>query len=104
MASATPSDAELPLRATLSSLPLELKARIVQLAHEQDRNFYERDGDAESDELDMADLLSSKLYGRSTNALLLTNQEFSGLAAKHIFKVRPNATCVNRGPDSFRRC
>lgn len=100
----TPSDVELPPRATLPSLPLEVKARIVQLAYEQDCNFEERVKEAAPVELDMGTLLSSKWHGRSTNALLLTNHEFSGLAAKYVFKVRPNAACMDRGPNSFCRC
>ncbi|KAK4698545.1 hypothetical protein P7C70_g7727, partial [Phenoliferia sp. Uapishka_3] len=63
-------------RACLSTLPVEVKAKIVEMAYLQERGLEERAGKA-------------SLVGHisSLSSLALTNREFRGLAAKHQFKV-----------------
>ncbi|KAL8279528.1 hypothetical protein RQP46_008090 [Phenoliferia psychrophenolica] len=80
------SDGEhaLSVRPTLSTLPLEIKARITELASLQDARFKERwipgaPGEA------LVKALRNEWSGRSLVALAQTCRVFNELAAKHLF-------------------
>ncbi|KAL8287326.1 hypothetical protein RQP46_003778 [Phenoliferia psychrophenolica] len=79
-ASPLEGDATLPAaaRASLTSLPLELKEKIVKMASAQEEAWNMRVCPASKEEADHINSLSS---------LALVNKEFRELAAKHQFKV-----------------
>lgn len=64
----------------LLRLPIEIKVLIVKLINDQDTAFWTR---TEEEEMPPA----ASCWGRSLNSMFLLNQEFSELAALHIFKV-----------------
>ncbi|KAL8291336.1 hypothetical protein RQP46_002314 [Phenoliferia psychrophenolica] len=77
-------DAPLPSRATLSGLPLEIKALICELASLQDERYKERwIPGALGEKLIKVHL--NEWRGKSLAALSETCKEFNELAAKHIF-------------------
>ncbi|GAA6026827.1 hypothetical protein JCM8097_005888 [Rhodosporidiobolus ruineniae] len=98
MSSSTPSsEAVLPPRATLDSLPTELKKRIVELCAEQDERFREStkyldEQLVESDNISLApeldDLVGSlkRQYVASVGALFRLSKQWSELAAPFRFK------------------
>ena len=85
-------------RAFLFRLPLEIKARIVELAALQDERYKDRwTPDAPGHEL--VRVHQNAWRGRSLAMLSETCKELNGLAASHIFKV-----CLNlRAKRSDRR-
>lgn len=85
---ATPLPA--PPRASLLSLPTEIKSYIVKLAHWQDLAYASRHqkADPDSEERAIAELVGSEWAGRSVSALFRVNKELNELAAVHLFEVR----------------
>ncbi|KAL8291337.1 hypothetical protein RQP46_002315 [Phenoliferia psychrophenolica] len=78
------NDAPVARLATLSTLPLEIKARICELAALQDERYQERwIPGAPGEKLVKVHL--NEWRGRSLAALSETSKEFNELAAKHIF-------------------
>lgn len=75
--------------ATLSSLPLELKARIVELAHLQDLCYRGRWSDEDRGGCDLVRAARTELHGKSLIALSATSKDFNILAAVHFFRVSP---------------
>lgn len=67
-----------PPRASLSTLPNEIKAQIVALVNSQDKEWQESDVSEEA----------SERHVKGVNALSATCKEMNTLAAKHIFEVR----------------
>lgn len=96
MASPTPAPPP-PPRASFNSLPTEIKAQIVKLAKEQDKNYRARNEKATKKEKSAAQALKRGWHGRSTNALFLVNKELSVLAEPFVFEMR----CVCRSGKSF---
>ncbi|KAL8291448.1 hypothetical protein RQP46_002426 [Phenoliferia psychrophenolica] len=77
-------DASVASRTTLSSLPLEIKARICELAALQDERYKERWVKGALGE-ELVKVHTNEWRGRSLAALSETSKEFNELAAKHIF-------------------
>ncbi|KAL8291338.1 hypothetical protein RQP46_002316 [Phenoliferia psychrophenolica] len=78
------NDAPVASRATLSTLPLEIKARICELAALQDERYKERWIPGAPGE-NLVKVHKNEWRGRSLAALSETSKEFNELAAKHIF-------------------
>lgn len=75
--------------ASLSSLPIEIKALIVQYSFLQDESYESRvdSTDRAVSELTENILKENKWRGHSLNALFLTDNCFSNLCAVYLFKV-----------------
>lgn len=73
---------------TLSSLPLELKARVVELAHLQDLRHRERWTNSERTGASLVAAARAEWHGKSLAALSETCEEFNALASVHLFRVR----------------
>ncbi|KAL8291316.1 hypothetical protein RQP46_002294 [Phenoliferia psychrophenolica] len=78
------NDASVASRATLSTLPLEIKSRICELAALQDERYKERWIPGALGE-ELIEVHLNEWRGRSLAALSETSKEFNELAAKHIF-------------------
>ncbi|KAL8291288.1 hypothetical protein RQP46_002266 [Phenoliferia psychrophenolica] len=78
------SDASTASRATISTLPLEIKARICELSALQDERYKERWVPGAPGEK-LVEVHKNAWRGRSLAALSETSKEFNELAAKHIF-------------------
>ncbi|KAL8291292.1 hypothetical protein RQP46_002270 [Phenoliferia psychrophenolica] len=78
------NDASVTRRATLSTLPLEIKSRICELAALQDERYQERWIPGALGEK-LIEVHKNAWRGRSLAALSETSREFNELAAKHIF-------------------
>ncbi|KAL8291399.1 hypothetical protein RQP46_002377 [Phenoliferia psychrophenolica] len=76
-----------PRRATLSTLPLEIKARICELAALQDERYRERWIPGAPGE-ELVKVHTNEWRGKSLAALSETCKEFNELAAKYIFHAR----------------
>lgn len=72
--------------ATLSSLPLELKARIVELAHLQDLCYRGRWSDEDRGGCDLVRAARTELHGKGLIALSATSKDFNIVAAVHFFR------------------
>lgn len=79
--------------ASFSSLPLEVKARIVELAHLQDDRYKARlttrnpAGESNLLEFHLVSLAQNAWHGRSLSALAETNKELNAVAARYLFRV-----------------
>lgn len=73
-------------RACLATLPLEIKARIVEIAFEQDLAYGERWTDGAPGEK-LVEVHMNEWRGRSSLALSETSKDFNELAATHSFFV-----------------
>ncbi|KAK4698549.1 hypothetical protein P7C70_g7724, partial [Phenoliferia sp. Uapishka_3] len=71
-------------KASLSSLPRETKARIVQLARLQDDRYHERW--PKSNNKAMIEAVKTKWHGRSLAALSETCKDLNTLASRHLFQ------------------
>lgn len=73
-------------KASLTSLPVEIKARITELARWQDERFKER-WNAEAAGAAMTEAVKTEWHGKSLAALSQTCRDFNELASTHLFRV-----------------
>lgn len=86
-AAPAPTNAIVP-RASLASLPAELKSRILLLCWDQDEVVADRMKLVSDEDKKARALLSTGNYGKSLSSLALVNKEFNELAQPRLFKVR----------------
>lgn len=93
--------------ASFSSLPIEIKARIVELAHLQDDRYKARlttrnpAGESNLLEFHLVSLAQNAWHGRSVSALAETNKELNAVAARYLFRVRPSTPLPLRRPRPY---
>lgn len=83
-------------KASLTSLPVEIKARIAELARLQDERFKERSPAGASGK-DMTEAVTTEWHGRSLSALAQTCHDFNKLASMHLFRVSCGRLMGNNG-------
>lgn len=76
-----------PPRGCFQALPLELKARIVEFARDQDKAFTARMKQATKARRESTAPFELEWYGRSVHALFEVNKELNELAAAYMFRV-----------------